>query len=129
MKIDRKFLRNLLLYGIIGGISAGADALAFMLLFRVFGINEFISNVFSVHLGIFLSFFLNSRYNFRKTDRVKQRLASFYITGLLGLGLSSLILFLGNRLGIDVMVTKIFSIIIVALIQFLINRVVAFGDR
>jgi putative flippase GtrA len=29
----------------------------------------------------------------------------------------------------DVMLTKIISIVIVALVQFLINRVFAFGDR
>jgi putative flippase GtrA len=129
MKIDKAFLRNLILYGIIGAISAGADALVFYLLFRHAGVNEFAANVVSVHLGIFLSFFLNSRYNFRKTDQFKRRFTSFYLTGLLGLGLSTLILYLGQQLNADVMITKLFSVVFVALVQFIINRVFAFGDK
>lgn len=129
MKIDKVFLRTLILYGIIGGISAGLDALSFLVLYKSLGINEFVSNIISVHLGIFLSFFLNSRYNFRKTDQFKRRFLSFYITGLFGLGLSSFLLYIGNLLRMDVMLSKIISIVIVALVQFLINRVFAFGDR
>lgn len=129
MKLDKAFLRNLSLYGIIGAISAGFDTGIFALLYKWLHINEFVSNVFSVHCGIFLSFFLNSKYNFRKTDKLRQRFISFYLTGLFGLGLSSLILYLGNRMKVDLLLTKLFSVIVVALIQFLINRLAAFGDK
>ena len=129
MKIDRTFLRNLILYGIIGTISAGFDALVFYLLFDKLAINKFVANVISVHFGIFLSFFLNSFYNFKKTDKMGKRFFSFYLTGLFGLGLSTLILYAGGRLRIDVMATKVFSVVFVALVQFIINRAVAFGDK
>ncbi|NMB93399.1 GtrA family protein [Flexilinea flocculi] len=129
MKDKKLFLRNLILYGIIGGISAGFDAAVFASLYKGFRIDEFIANIFSVHCGIFLSFFLNSRYNFRKTDKIKKRFTLFYLTGLFGLGLSSLILFLGNLLEVDIFLTKLFSIVFVALVQFFINRLAAFGDR
>ena len=128
MKFDKTFWRNLILYGIIGAISAGLDAFVFYLLYQKADINEFIANAISVHLGIFLSFFLNSRYNFQKTDQFKRRFFSFYLTGLFGLGLSTLILYFGGLLEINVMITKIFSIVFVALVQFIINRVFAFGD-
>lgn len=129
MKLDKQFLRNLILYGLIGGISAAVDAGVFALLFKLFGWNEFLSNAISVHCGIFLSFFLNSRYNFKKTDDLKHRFLSFYLTGLLGLGLSYVILWSGKALGFDVLLTKLVSIVIVALVQFFINRAVAFKDR
>ena len=129
MKFDKAFLRNLILYGIIGGLSAGLDALVFALLFKKFGINKFLANTISVHCGIFLSFFLNSRYNFRKTDHLRERFIPFYLTGLLGLVLSHGILWMGGRLGFDTLITKLASIVIVAVIQFFINRAVAFRDR
>mgnify|MGYP000863681187 CR=1 FL=1 len=129
MKLDKVFLRNLFLYGVIGAISAGLDTGVFALLVKGLHLNEFASNVISVHCGIFLSFFLNSRYNFRKTDRFKTRFTAFYLTGLFGLGLSSLILLLGQKIGADVLLTKIFSVFFVALVQFFINRAAAFSDR
>ena len=129
MKIDRQFLRNLILYGLLGAVSAGLDALIFALLFKVCGLNEWVSNFISTHCGIFLSFFLNSRFNFRKEDHLRSRFLSFYMTGLFGLALSYGILFAGNRLGFDALLTKLVSIVIVALVQFFINRAVAFRDR
>ena len=128
MKIDKAFLRNFFLYGLIGGISAGFDALVFAVLVKGLGWNEFLGNAVSTHCGIFLSFFLNSRYNFKKTDKLSRRFLSFYLTGLFGLALSSGILGLGNHWEIDPMFTKLAAIIIVAVIQFFINRAAAFRD-
>ncbi len=129
MKLDKAFWRNLILYGIIGAVSSGLDWVVFTLLFKYAHMNQFAANVISVHCGIFLSFFLNSRYNFHKTDQFKRRFTSFYLTGLFGLGLSELILWIGKELNWNVLLTKLFSIIFVALVQFIINRFVAFGDK
>ncbi len=103
--------------------------LVFSLLFKKFGVNEFAANTISVHCGIFLSFFLNSRYNFKKTDDFKGRFIPFYLTGLFGLALSHGILWLGIHFNFDPLLTKLASIVIVALVQFFINRAVAFRDK
>ncbi len=129
MKPDKAFFRNLILYGIIGGLSSGLDALIFALLVKGLGINQFIANTISIHCGIFLSFFLNSRYNFKKTDDFWGRFIPFYLTGLFGLALSQGILWLGGHLGADTLITKLVSIVIVALVQFFINRAIAFRDK
>lgn len=125
---QKRFLRTFFLYAVIGGISAATDAGVFYLLFRLAGFDEFLVNLISTHCGIFLSFFLNRNFNFRKTDQTGRRFVSFYLTGLLGLALSSAILWAGGRLGIPPMIAKLFSIVVVAVTQFLINRTVAFGD-
>ena len=129
MKPDKAFFRNLILYGIIGGLSSGLDALVFALLVKGLGVNQFIANTISIHCGIFLSFYLNSRYNFKKTDDFWGRFIPFYLTGLFGLALSQGILWLGGHFGFDAFVTKLISIVIVALVQFFINRAVAFHDK
>ena len=129
MKLDGKFLRNLILYGIIGGLSSGLDAGVFALLVKTAGFDKFLANTISIHCGIFLSFFLNSRYNFKKTDDFLGRFIPFYLTGLFGLALSQGILWLGGQIGSDTLITKLVSIVIVALVQFFINRAVAFRDK
>ena len=125
---QKRFLRTFFLYAVIGGISAATDAGVFYLLFRLAGFDEFLVNLISTHCGIFLSFLLNRNFNFRKTDQTGRRFVSFYLTGLFGLALSSAILWVGKRLEIPPMITKLFSIVVVAVTQFLINRAVAFGD-
>ena len=125
---QKTFLRTFVLYALIGAVSAAADAGIFFLLFQKAGLNEFFANVVSVHCGIFLSFFLNRNFNFRKTDRTGKRFLSFYLTGLFGLALSSGILWVGSRFAFPPMATKLLSVAFVAVTQFLINRAVAFGD-
>lgn len=123
----KQLIKQMLLYGVIGGLSAAVDVLVFTLLLQT-GLYELVANIFSVHVGIFISFCLNRRYNFKKTDRIAKRFVSFYLTGLLGLGLSSFILWGGMQLSFSALVTKVFSVLIVAAVQFVINRFITFRE-
>jgi putative flippase GtrA len=127
MKIKKEFIKQILLYGIIGGCSALLDFVLFYFLYRKLSINEFIANVITVHAGIALSFTLNRKFNFKKTDRIIFRASSFYLTGLSGLALSELLLWAGSNLKFPVLPTKFGSIFIVALVQFTSNKLIAFG--
>ncbi len=51
-----------------------------------------------------------------------------YATGLLGLLISQLLLFVGTMLEPDPFPVKLCSIVVVAAFQFLLNRVIAFGQ-
>jgi putative flippase GtrA len=103
------------------------DLLIFYCLYDKFSINEFITNIISVHAGIALSFTLNRKYNFQKTNRVVFRAVSFYLTGLFGLALSEGLLWLGAYLEFPIMLVKVGTIFIVAAVQFVSNRLIAFG--
>lgn len=127
MKLSKELIRQVVLYGIIGGGCALLDFVVFYLLFHKVGMNEFLANILSVHLGILCSFLLNRKYNFKKTDHVARRGLSFYLTGLFGLALSEGLLWLGGQLGFAVLLVKLFATGAVALVQFIINRTVAFG--
>ena len=127
MKVDKALIRQVVLYGVIGGGSALLDFLLFTLFYVRLDINEFLANVISIHAGISMSFILNRRFNFKKTDRTLFRAASFYLTGLFGLALSQGILWLGNSLEFEVLLTKFVSIFFVAAVQFLINKFVTFN--
>jgi putative flippase GtrA len=127
MKIDERLARQIVLYGIIGGGSALLDFLLFTLMYKQFGWNEYFANCISVHSGIAMSFILNRRFNFKKTDRLLFRAVSFYITGLFGLALSQGLLWMGGILLLPVVMVKFMSIFIVASVQFVINKLVTFN--
>lgn len=122
----RKF-RNLILYGIIGAFSAGVDFLFYTLLTHT-GMNYLLANVLSVGVGIITSFILNRHYNFRVKDKVIRRFMIFLLVGVIGLLLSSLILYLLINVGEqDVLISKLVSIVVVALVQFVLNKYITFG--
>ena len=120
------FIRQVVLYGIIGGGCALLDISLFALLYTLLGVNEYIANVISMHVGMGASFLLNRRFNFKKTDKTLLRAISFYLTGLFGLSLSQGLLWLGDLMSLSAELSKFISIFFVAAVQFLINRSVTF---
>ena len=127
MNINKLLIRQIFLYGIIGGGSAFFDFLLFTLMYKQFGLNKYFVNGISVHIGIAMSFILNRKFNFKKTDRVLSRAISFYLTGLFGLALSQGLLWLGGFFLFPVVMVKFMSIFIVAVVQFVINKLVTFN--
>lgn len=119
--------RNLILYGIIGCICAALDFCVYTVLCHWNIMPYLLANIISIHVGIFTSFILNRSLNFKVKDRVAVRFISFYIVGLVGLGISELMLYLMATIsGWNELICKLLSIIVVALVQFILNRYITF---
>ena len=119
--------RNLILYGLIGGFCSALDFGIYTLLCHFEVMPYLWANIISIHVGIFTSFVLNRSLNFKVKDRTPQRFLSFYAVGLTGLGISELMLYLMVTLGgMNEVVCKLISIVVVALIQFLLNKYITF---
>jgi putative flippase GtrA len=127
IKLTYNRFRNLILYGIIGAISASVDFMIFFTLTNYFCIYYLVANFISVLIGINLSFVLNKTYNFKTNDKLIKRYLIFVSVGFSGLLLSSLILYLTvDLLLIDKNLSKFLSIILVVFVQFLINKYITF---
>ncbi|MDR0784844.1 MAG: GtrA family protein [Treponema sp.] len=121
------FLRQVVLYGVFGCLSAFVDILIFSLLSGFLNVN--LANFISVHCGILCSFLLNTFFTFKVKDKIKRRIAIFFCVGYLGLLLSMLILWVGvDKIGFDKMPVKIVSVFIVAAVQFLLNKFITYRD-
>ena len=123
---SKPLLRQVTLYGIIGGSCALLDFSIFTVLHAIIGINELIVNVLSAHGGMTMSFILNSKYNFRKTDKLLFRAGAFYLTGLFGMTLSSSMIWFGGKMGFPILLVKFVSIFAAAAVQFTMNKLIAF---
>ena len=129
-KLLKKYpiIREMFLYGLIGGSTALVDTLVYTVLTHLCHMNELIANFIGVNIGIALSFVFNTFFNFKKTDRIQKRAVSFFIVGYLGLGLSMLILYLGvDVLQLFDIYVKLASVVIVAIFQFVLNKLVTYG--
>ncbi len=120
---------RLIRYGMIGGVSSSIDFIIYTILVTAH-LNVLVANVIGVNIGILTSFVLNRQYNFKVKDRVKQRFISFYTIGLIGLGISSAFLYLFVDLwDMNKVYSKVITIILVAIIQFILNSRVTFKKR
>ena len=121
--------RNLILYGIIGCCTATLDFLIFTGLTQLASIHYIVANVISCGTGILCSFLLNRKYNFKVTDHTMRRMVIFFSVGIFGLFLSSVILhFCIDDLQLNELLSKVLSIVIVVIIQFLLNKYVSFRE-
>lgn len=119
--------RNLILYGIIGALSASFDFLLFYFLTTTLNVYYLFANVFSVTCGICLSFFLNREYNFKVKNKFIKRLTIFFSIGFFGLIISSGLLYtFVVFLQFEKVLSKLLSIILVVLMQFLLNKFITF---
>lgn len=124
-----KLFKQLFSYGIIGAFSSGIDALLFHFLVYKLEVYSVLANVFSVIVGILISFLLNSHFTFKVKNKILIRFVSFFAVGLFGLLLSTGIIALGEKMEWDIFITKIISIFIVAIIQFILNKFVSFRTK
>lgn len=126
MKIKNS-IRQLIFYGIIGGLSAGIDFAIFNVLIVCAGLYHITANSLSVLVGIMVSFCLNRTFNFKVTDKVAVRFSLFFSCGMLGLLLSNCLMWLGvDKFHFSETSTKVFTIFAVAFIQFTYNKFITF---
>ena len=118
---------HLILYGIIGSFSSGLDFAIYTLLVQVVGVQYLVANCIRVLAGISTSFVLNRNYNFKVKDNTKRRFGIFLCVGFSGLMLSNLILYTCiNTFGMNTIVSKLLSIVLVVFFQFLVNKYLTF---
>ena len=122
--------RTLILYGLIGGFCAGLDFGVYTLLCHFDILPYLWANVISIHCGIICSFFLNRGVNFKVKDKAWIRFLSFYMVGLVGLGISELMLYLMVDLAAwNEIASKLISVVMVALVQYLLNKFITFKSK
>ena len=122
----RKY-RELIIYCMIGCTGALLDLFVFLILTRRFSIHYQLANFISVSFGIINNFFLNTFINFKIKDKIFLRLACFYAIGMLGCFLSACCLwFFIGHLEINSIVAKIFTIFLVTITQFSLNKLITF---
>ena len=85
-----------------------------------------VANLLSISIGITNNFIWNAYINFKSTDRIFIRFLSFYATGLLGLGLSSVMIVIFIHFGWGNIEAKLATIMFVAILQYIINKHVTF---
>jgi putative flippase GtrA len=114
-----------LIYKFIGYTAIGAGAFladysVFLVVFSVSG-NPYISNVLGICTGMTVSFSLNRKYNFRKTDSLGPRAARFVTVATLGVAASTLIIMLLIGQNLDARIAKVIAMLFVFVMQFLLN--------
>jgi putative flippase GtrA len=120
---------GLIPYIFIGGIALLVELGSFFALAK-FDSPVVFGNFAAMTLGMFTSFGLNCRYNFKVNDRLMARFASFAAVTALSYILSTLLLVaLIDGVGFAAFAAKVVTLPVVLAVQFTLNRRLTFASR
>ena len=120
-------VRETLCYGWVGLVGVALDAGGFIMLRQCLQWHPVAATVLSSTTASVLTFPLNRRFTFRKTDHARIRLIKYIFINLSNVALGAGIMFVGHTLqGFRPGPVKAASIAMVAGTQFLLNKFVAF---
>ena len=123
-------LRRYIIYCVIGFTGLALDMLIFNLMITYLNISPYISNIVSMFVSINNNFFLNTYFNFKKSDKLLKRWAFFCIIGVVGIFVSDILLNLFYEgLGLDVNISKLITIPIIATLQFILHKLITYKDE
>ena len=118
--------RNLILYCLIGCFGASLDFIIYTLFTSYTDIHYQTANILSCSCGIINNYILNYFFNFKAHDHFLLRMLSFYSVGLIGLGISSLLLYLLiDCMGANKIIAKLATIFVVTIIQYTFNKFIS----
>jgi putative flippase GtrA len=120
--------RNFSLYFVIGISGFLIDFILFNIFVYFFDFSFVISNVMSSFIGFNNNFFLNAFFNFKKKDRIIYRYFSYFCVALVGIFLSSLIIYLSVQVFmVQASLSKFIAGALVFSIQYLMNKRITFA--
>lgn len=119
--------KQFLLYCVIGASGVSLDFAVYSLLLKLGGLDYQAANAAGYASGTLLSFILNARFNFRVTNKIAIRLASFFGVAFLGwLASAGMLHALIGLWGFDRYLSKLATLVVVVLLQYNLNRLISF---
>ncbi|MFT3951134.1 MAG: GtrA family protein [Oscillospiraceae bacterium] len=116
-------LRNIFLYGLFGGAAALLDMGVCSLLLHTGAVEALeVASLAGNVCGFFFTFFTNTFLNFKKTDAILKRFASYGLVCLFGMGISTLFILLFKQFIDNQYVVKFIVLVLVSAIQFVLNK-------
>jgi len=94
-------IEQFLRYAVVGGIASVADVSLYYVAAGIFDANHLLANTLSFSVGLLVNYFLSREWVFNYSrHRFGRDFVLFAVIGVIGLGISSLILFLLVDMGI-----------------------------
>lgn len=121
----KKLINQILKFGVVGGIAFVIDYGILFLLAKVIGLNELISAAISFIVSLTFNYFLSTKWVFDAKKQTPKEVIIFVLLSVVGLGINELLIYLGiKKLGIDVMIVKLFATAIVMVYNFITRKLI-----
>lgn len=121
----KKLINQILKFGVVGVIAFVIDYGILFLLAKVIRLNELISAAISFIISLTFNYFLSTKWVFEAKKQTPKEVIIFVLLSVVGLGINEVLIYLGTKkLGIDVMIVKLFATAIVMVYNFITRKLI-----
>ena len=121
----KKLINQILKFGVVGGIAFVIDYGILFLLAKVIGLNELISAAISFIISLTFNYFLSTKWVLEAKKQTPKEVIISVLLSVVGLGINEVLIYLGTKkLGIDVMIVKLFATAIVMVYNFITRKLI-----
>ena len=111
----KKLINQILKFGVVGGIAFVID----------YGILFLLAKVISFIISLTFNYFLSTKWVFEAKKQTPKEVIIFVLLSVVGLGINEVLIYLGTKkLGIDVMIVKLFATAIVMVYNFITRKLI-----
>lgn len=122
--------KNLIQYFCIGVSAAAIDVIVFWFLYNIFDVSATLSTAVSISIATVWGFWLNAMFNFKVSDKIFRRLASYSLVSFIGMVLSMILLFVFvDELSFDGNLIKVLSLPLIFVVQYTLNKTFTFNMK
>lgn len=115
-------------YSLIGAVGTSLEVVILFAL-RDYGMYYLWANLIGFSIGVTVNFLLNLYFNFKSTGGFLCRFVSYYLVGIIGLIITSFLLYLLIETGtLSLLVAKLITIMVVLFSTYMLNKKLTFGD-
>ena len=120
-----KLIKQMLKFGIVGGLAFLIDYGVFSLLNQIFGIHYLISSVISFSVSVIFNYIMSIKWVFDvNKNQTTKDFAVFMILSIIGLLLNSFIMYISvDLINIHELISKIIATFIVMIYNFITRKI------
>lgn len=121
----KKLIKQILKFGIVGGLATLIDYIVLWLLTEFVGFYYLASAAVSFSMSVIFNYICSMRYVFVPRENVDKRkeFLVFLVLSIIGLGLNQLLMWLGaGVMGVHYLITKLFATALVMIYNFVTRK-------
>lgn len=127
-------VREIIVYGIFGVLATVVDFGSYIIMTRLFSIDEHLSNVLAQFLAIIFAFFTNKIFVFKDKDlkwkTLSVQLGKFVSLRLVTLALNSILFsFMVEKFHINDILSKIVVAVVVVILNYIFSKLIIFKHK
>lgn len=123
--MSKDLIKQILRFLVVGGTATVIDYSIFAILTQFLNIHYLVAQVISFTISLMFNYVASTKWVFNANKQNKKQIIIFVVLSVIGLGINSLLLFIGvDLMSIHELIAKLFATAIVMIYNFITRKLI-----